>query len=449
MARYLSVIVIVALVVTAPSSAATPLDGNCGTNNYCAPIFPDGLNGFSYYVGFPDNSISPELSPNGKNELINAAGEAKNQWNYQFSSRGSSSRVTYDTNGVLLWPTNGLSGDSASAPSGEIRMAPNFGRLQSEGGFWFSHKLYVIMHEMGHHIGGTGSGVNDPTTTCNSSSIMSEQRDYNNRFFTQCDMDTLTILIGPQRFDDDDDGYWDPPDDCDDGDEFAFPGGSTECTEDYLRESDRDCSYVVDSFEYGACPYSPVLIDLDGDGFELTDRAGGVQFDLDADGTMGQVPWTAQGADDAWLVLDRNGNGQIDDGMELFGNFTVQPASSVLNGFAALAVFDAANEGGNGDGWIDVDDSVFRELRLWRDDNHNGRSEADELMPLESVTVRRLSLEYRSAMRTDSFGNWFRFHARVVGAPGRAVGPEAVDVFLGAQLPRPSSVRSGRGRGGR
>lgn len=168
---------------------------------------------------------------------------------------------------------------------------------------------------------------------------------------------------------------------------------------------------------------TPLIIDIRGDGYRLTDAKNGVLFDLDGSGERVSVAWTSQGSDDAFLVLDRNANGAIDDGGELFGAATVQAPGARHNGFEALRLLDT-----NGDGVISVADREFVALQLWTDENHNGKSEADELVSLRQAGIGEISLDYVETKIRDNHGNVFRYKAalRAAGLVGKFI----FDVYL-------------------
>ena len=172
---------------------------------------------------------------------------------------------------------------------------------------------------------------------------------------------------------------------------------------------------------------SPIVIDLDRGGFRFTALAGGVRFDLDGDGAAEAISWVAPGSGDAWLALDRDGDGAIGSGAELFGDYTPQPPAAEPHGYLALAVFDAPAQGGDGDGAITAADAVFPALRLWIDADHDGVSQPGELRSLAAAGVRALDLDFVESRRRDPHGNQLRYTSRVDLDHGTT---QATDVFL-------------------
>ena len=146
-------------------------------------------------------------------------------------------------------------------------------------------------------------------------------------------------------------------------------------------------------------PRDPIILDLDGDGLETVGLASNVYFDHDGDGVLTKTGWA--GKNDALQVWDRNGNGAIDTGAELFGDFTPLPNGTLApNGFAALAALDA-----NGDGVIDASDPAFHELKLWRDTSQDGQTGAGELITLADAGIVSLNLAHTLKNQNLANGN--------------------------------------------
>lgn len=159
----------------------------------------------------------------------------------------------------------------------------------------------------------------------------------------------------------------------------------------------------------------PIVLDLDGDGIELSDYREGARFDLTGSGRAQQVAFVRGG--DAFLALDRNGDGQINSGKELFGE-----QHGARNGFEELRKFD-----GNGDGIINRDDAVFNELRLFRD-NGNGITEAGELLTLVEAGIQEIDLGYRDTNERAAGGNRITQIASFLRSDGTR--GQAVDALL-------------------
>lgn len=187
------------------------------------------------------------------------------------------------------------------------------------------------------------------------------------------------------------------------------------------QEGDRSCPQPVGD---SGCPFGenphggegisqrqicdPIVFDFGGLGIDLTDADDGVAFDIDADGAADQVAWTSARSRDAFLTLDRNGNGAVDDGGELFGNATrLVDGTFASDGYVVLAELDQPENGGNGNGFIDRADRIYAELRLWTDSNHDGVSAPSELTSLETRAVVAIRTAARRSAATDEHGNRF------------------------------------------
>ena len=187
----------------------------------------------------------------------------------------------------------------------------------------------------------------------------------------------------------------------------------------------------VDDFTTSAATstsVSPLVLDLNGDGVQTTGTANGVRFDLAATGQAAQVGWVAGG--DGLLAIDRNHDGQINSGAELFGNaITLANGTKAADGWAALAEMDS-----NGDGVVDASDAGFADLRVWVDANHDGKTDAGELHTLAEVGVSQIALAH-STERTsqgenilDGLGSF----VRTDGSNG-----QMTDVWFRMQEPEP------------
>lgn len=228
---------------------------------------------------------------------------------------------------------------------------------------------------------------------------------------------------------------------CDDADAHVqvdsvcrtLPSGEEDCTADPYR---RSCAYYTaliydDDYPQGhlvtncntclsplqpkptqppaqdADPQSPIVLNLGNGNYALSGVDDPVRFDIDANGSLDEIAWTAAGAPMAFLAMDRNHNGTIDDGGELFGNSTLlADGTRAASGFDALAELDT-----NGDGKIDVQDAQWSSLLLWTDLNHDGISEAGEVQLVVNTGVDMLDLHVHTTHRRDSNGNLFRYES--------------------------------------
>ncbi|MFN9548006.1 MAG: hypothetical protein ACK6AD_13260, partial [Cyanobacteriota bacterium] len=142
----------------------------------------------------------------------------------------------------------------------------------------------------------------------------------------------------------------------------------------------------------------PIVLDLDGNGIELTPRASSnVYFDMDGDGIKEQTGWVKP--TDGLLAIDSNSNGKIDNINELIGDLG-------RSGFAELITYDL-----NNDRIINANDSIWTQFRVWLDANSNGIADTGELRTLASLNIRSIDLRY-TAVNFTAEGN--RIHEQSI-----------------------------------
>ena len=169
----------------------------------------------------------------------------------------------------------------------------------------------------------------------------------------------------------------------------SWSGGCTPPPPPYAQDTE-------DGFEDTEQSGSPLVLDLDGDGIELTAVGKtNVFFDVDGDGFRESSGWVQ--SDDGLLILDRNNDGYINDNCELFGN-----NENFKNGFESLAALDT-----NSDQVIDAADADFSKLQIWRDLDSDGRSDTNELFSLNELEIKNINLNYRYVNSTNA-GNQIR-----------------------------------------
>lgn len=186
------------------------------------------------------------------------------------------------------------------------------------------------------------------------------------------------------------------------------------------------CDTSIDTGGGYQCPFSqcsPLVLDLNGDGIHTTGVEDPVSFDLTGDGVPERLAWTDPATEEAFLWLDLHPNGRVDDGSELFGHGTLlENGRNATDGFEALAQYDRALLGGNGDGRISAADRVWHRLRLWVDSNHDGVCTAAESDPIAAYGVVEIPLTYTVHEEVDPSGNVHRLrgsYVRVVRGDGR------------------------------
>jgi len=177
----------------------------------------------------------------------------------------------------------------------------------------------------------------------------------------------------------------------------------------HCHAAPQDCT----TYEQPCC--SPLVINMGNGPWKFSGTSDPVLFDLAGHGATGLTTWTKRDSEIAFLALDRDGDGAITSGRELFGDWTRDPADRTeSNGFVWLASYDR-----DGDGFVSDDDPIWPSLLLWADRNHDGVSQPTELMRVADSQIAALDTVYTTTDRADKHGNAFRYKSKVHWLDGR------------------------------
>jgi hypothetical protein len=225
---------------------------------------------------------------------------------------------------------------------------------------------------------------------------------------------------------------------------YALGNKYKKCVLQELENGQKLCSGDPCDREEAPSP-APLLVVLDDTVPSLGTAARGVMFDLNGTGRVTRVAWPTGGRT-GWLVHDRNSNGRVDGGAELFSaaNRTTS-GSHALNGFVALSRLDA-----NRDGLVSRKDAPSSELKIWIDRNENGVSDAGELFSLADLGIESIATRATAVAEVDRNGSRLVLRASVRLTEGRlrwayAVAPaEALVRGVNTVPVSPCTVGAGR-----
>lgn len=387
MASTLPAVLLLAITVALRLAAET----NCRD---CEPNFSGVISASgSYTIGFEPGKFTNEE----KAAILNGA---RTYWNSVYSQHSisvtiSAAEASYSAASIKFREDSTVSGTQIAEASpngsggGTVGVNPNKLHNARSSNFW----KWAGSHEVGHLFGFYDVG-NQTTGSCFGKTIMYQS--------LATEPGSLPGALCPDQAGvaakHVGSGNYDP---CMYG---CPPGYTTVCIGDQQPDPSA-CDCCIN--------YTPILIDLNGDGFDLSGVELGVLFQINDVRSVVQLGWPVS-SDDVWLALDGNTNGTVDNGSELFGNtMRLFRGGFAQNGYDGLAAFDD-----DGDSWIDSSDQAYNHLLVWSDGNRNGISEPYELQSVQATGIVRVGTSYKESRRRDRWGNVFRYRGEVITLSG-------------------------------